>query len=157
VSDGYRPATTTPIGSQSSSYGAVMFAIGLGNNRTAAEVKIRVPRIAVRPAASLWSERKDLFSGGGTVRRFNEEGSRRRRFEAAVCPGGDKGGGLLDFGNRHRLCGQEAEHNANAAWDTAIAVLPTSDTSRTDAEQPSNPVLRDAECAKRRAELDRSY
>ena len=44
-------------------HGAVMFAVGPLGNRTAAEVKIRVPRIAARPAANLWGERADLFGG----------------------------------------------------------------------------------------------
>ena len=99
-------------------HGAVMFAVGPLGNRTAAEVKIRVPRIAARPAAGLWGERADLFGGGqawvgegGCLggrhgglfrRRRDEEGSGRLRFGAAVCPGGDSDGGLLDLGNRHR-------------------------------------------------------
>src|SRR5262245_66078057 len=84
-------------------HGAVMFAVGPLGNRTAAEVKIRVSRIAARPAANLWGERQDLFSdsraqvdeGGGLGarqgglfrRRRDEEGSGRPRFGAAVCPG----------------------------------------------------------------------
>ena len=99
-------------------HGAVMFAVGPLGNGTAAEVKIRMPRIAARPAANLWGERADLFGGsqawvgvGGCLgarqgglfrRRRDEEGSGRPRFGAAVCPGGDRDGGLLDLGNRHR-------------------------------------------------------
>src|SRR5262245_37948580 len=98
--------------------GAVMFAVGPLGNRTAAEVKIRVPRIAARPAADLWGERADLFGGaqawvgeGGCLgacqgglfqRRRDEEGSGWPRFGAAVCPGGDRDGGGLHLGNRHR-------------------------------------------------------
>jgi hypothetical protein len=131
-------------------HGAVMFAVGPLGNRTAAEVKIRTPRIAARPAANLWGERADLFGGsqawvreGGCLgarqgglfrRRLAEEGSGRPRFGAAVGPGGDSDGGLLDLGNRHRPRGEEAQHNADAAWDAAIAVLPTSDAPRADAE-----------------------
>src|SRR5262245_7106667 len=121
-------------------HGAVMFAVGPLGNRTATEVKIRVPRIAARPAANLWGERADLFGGGqawvgeggclgarqGELfrRRLAEEGSGRPRFGAAVCPDGDRDGSLLDLGNRHRPGGQEAEHNTDAAWDAAIATLP---------------------------------
>jgi hypothetical protein len=99
-------------------HGAVMFAVGPLGNRTAAEVKIRVARIAARPAAGLWGERADFFGGsqawvgeGGSLgarqgglfrRRLDEEGSGRPRFGAAVCPSRDTDGGLLDLGNRHR-------------------------------------------------------
>jgi hypothetical protein len=138
-----------------------MVAVGPLGNRTAAEVKIRVPRIAARPAADLWGERTDLFGGsqawvggGGCLgarqgglfrRRFDEKGSGRLRFGAAVCPGGNRDGGLFDLGDRHRSRGQKAEHNADSAWDAAIAVLPTSDASRADTEQPGDAVLCDAE------------
>jgi hypothetical protein len=121
-------------------HGAVMVAVGTLGNRTAAEVKIRVPRIAARPAADLWGERADLVGGGQAWvgeggylgarqgglfrRRLAEEGSGRPMFGAAVCPGGDRDGGLLDLGNRYRPRGQEAEHNADSAWDAAVAVLP---------------------------------
>jgi len=44
-------------------HGAVMFAVGPLGNGTAAEVKIRMSRIAARPAANLWGERADLFGG----------------------------------------------------------------------------------------------
>jgi hypothetical protein len=134
-------------------------------------VKIRVPRIAARPAANLWGERADLFGGGqawvgeggclgarqgGLFRhRLAEEGSGRPRFGAAVCPDGDRDGGLLDLGNRHRPRGQEAEHNADAAGDAAIAVLPASDVPRADAEQLGGAALCNAEGAKRRAEFSR--
>ena len=85
-------------------HGAVVFAVGPPGSRTAAEAKIRVPRIAVRPAAGPWGERDDFFGGGqawvgeggclggrrGRLfrRRRDEEGSGRLRFGAAVCPGG---------------------------------------------------------------------
>jgi hypothetical protein len=53
-------------------------------------------------------------------------------------------GGLLDLGDRHRSRGQKMEHNADAAGDTAIAVLPTSDAPRADTEQPGDALLCDA-------------
>jgi hypothetical protein len=150
-------------------HGAVMFAIGPPGHRTSAEVKIRVPRIAARPAANLWGERADLFGGsqawvgeGGCLgvrqgglfrRRLAEEGSGRSRFGAAVCADGDRDGSLLDLGNRHRPRGQKAEHNVDSSGDAAIAVLPTSDASRADAEQLGDAVLRDAERAERCAEF----
>ena len=149
-------------------HGAVMFAVGPLGNRTAAEVKIRVPRIAARPAANLWGERADLFGGGqawvgesdclggrrGRLfrRRRDEEGSGRLKFGAAVCPGGDRDDGL-DLVNRHRAASQEADHKADAAGDAAIAVLPASDAPRADAEQPGNALLCDAERSDRRAEF----
>ena len=140
-------------------------------DRTAAEVKIRVRRIAARPAAAsevsaqtfsavvgpgpakaaaLTSVATDC-SGTGSTRR-----ERGPRFGAAVCPSG-KDGGLLDLGNRHRPSGQEAEHNVDATWDVAIAGLPTSDAPRTDAEQLGDAVLCDAERAECRAEFGRGH
>ena len=142
------------------------FTIGPPGNRTAAEAKIN--RIAARPAAGLWGERADLFGGaqarageGGSRgarqgvfrRRRDGEGSRRPGFGAAVCPDGDRDGGLLDFGNRHRSCGQEAEHNADATGNAATAVLPAPDAPRADVEQLSDVALCDAECAEGRAEF----
>ena len=62
---------------------------------------------------------------------------------------------MFDLGDRNRPGGQEAEHNADATWDAAITVLPTSDASRTDAEQLSDAALCDAERAECRAELVR--
>jgi hypothetical protein len=44
--------------------GAVMLAVGPPGNRTAAKVKIRMPRIAARPAADFWDERNNFFGGG---------------------------------------------------------------------------------------------
>src|SRR5262249_35602329 len=44
--------------------GVVVFAVGLFGNWIAAEIKIRVPRIATWPAAGLWGERVDFFGGG---------------------------------------------------------------------------------------------
>jgi hypothetical protein len=151
-------------------YGAVCFAVGSLGNRTAAEVKIRVPRIAARPAENLWSERADLFGGGSWIgeggclgarqgglfrRRRDEVGSGRPGFSAAVCAHGDRDGSLLDLGNRHRPRSQKAEHNVDSAGDAAIAVLPTSDASRVDAEQFGDTVLCDVEHVERRAEFGR--
>jgi hypothetical protein len=42
----------------------MVLAIGLLNNWIAAKVKLRVLRVAARPAAGVWSERADLLSGG---------------------------------------------------------------------------------------------
>ena len=152
-------------------HGAVLFAVGLPGNRAAAETKIRVPRIAVRPAAVTRSEPDDFFRcgqtwigeggcrGGRRGRLFRRwrGGEGRPRFGAAVCPDGDRDGGLLDLGNRHRPRGQEAEHNADAAGDAAIAVLPAPDAPRADAEQLGDAVLCDAERAKCRAEFGRGH
>jgi hypothetical protein len=46
----------------------------------------------------------------------------------------NRNGGLLDLGDRNRPGSQEAEHNADTAWDAAITMLPTSDAPRADAE-----------------------
>src|SRR5262249_21356590 len=104
-----------------------MFAVGLLGNQAAAEVKIRLPRIAARPAADFWGERADLFGGGQAWRqgglfwrRLDAERSRWPRFGAAVCPGGDRDGDLLDLRNRHRSCSQKTKHDADSTWDTAI-------------------------------------
>ena len=150
-------------------HGAVMFAIGPPGHRTSAEVKIMVPRIAARPAANLWGERADLFGGsqawvgvGGCLgarqgglfwRRRDEEGSRGPKFGAAVYPDS----GLLDLGNRHRPRSQEAEHNADAAGDAAIAILPTPHAPGANAEQSRNVVLCDAKRAECFAEVSRGH
>jgi hypothetical protein len=145
---------------------AVVFAVRPPGNRTAAEAKTWETRIAARPAAGLWGERADLCGGGqawvgeggclGARRRgLNEEGGGRPGLGVAVCPGGDRDGGLLDLGNRHRLRGQEAKHNGDSAWDAAIAVLPAPDAPRADAEQLGDAVLCDAERAECRAEFGR--
>jgi len=44
--------------------GVVLFTVGLSGNWTAAKMKIRVSRIAVRPAAGGWGKRDDLLGGG---------------------------------------------------------------------------------------------
>jgi hypothetical protein len=147
-------------------HGAVMFAVGPLGNRTAAEVKIGVTRIAAWPAAGLWGKRADLCGGGqawaGELgvrqgglfrRRLDAEGGGRAALGAAVCAGGDRDGGLLDLGNRYRPRGQQAEHNADPAGDAAIADLPASDASRADAEQLGDAVLGDAERTEGRTEF----
>jgi hypothetical protein len=138
--------------------GAVAFAVGPFGNRFAAEVKIAVLGIAAWPAARIWGERADLLGGGRAWigdggcrgvcllrRRLDEEGSGRLRCGAAVCPGGARDGSLLDLIDRNRSGGQEAEHDADAAGNAAIAIPPTSHAPRTDAEQLGDAVLREAE------------
>src|SRR5262245_1700376 len=72
-------------------HGAVMFAVGLLGNWITAEVKIRVPRIAVRPAAGSWGERAYFF-GGGQARdggeRCAHRGFQRRGFRVDCRHGG---------------------------------------------------------------------
>src|SRR5262245_46089254 len=74
--------------------GAVALTIGLFDDWIAAEVKIRTPRIAARPAAGFRGERIDLFGGGGDGqvwvgkgfrRRLDESRNRRSRFAGAIC------------------------------------------------------------------------
>jgi hypothetical protein len=93
--------------------------------------------------------------GGLLRRRRDAEGSRRPRLGAAVGPGGDRAGGLLDLGNRHCPRSKQAKHNGDPAWDTAIAVSPPADTSRTDAEELGDVALCDTERAERRVEVGR--
>ena len=80
--------------------GVVMFAVGPPGNRTAAEVKIRAPRIAVRPAAVLRGERDDLFGGGQA---WVGEGG---------CLGGRRGGLL----RRRRDGGERAAQVWRCRW-----------------------------------------
>jgi hypothetical protein len=141
-------------------HGAVLFAVGSPGDRIAAEVKIGVTRIAARPPAGVWDERADFFGDGGAwvgaggCRRWlDEEGGGRPGPAATVCPGGD--GGLLDLRNRHHARGEEAKHDADPIRNAAVAVLPTSDAPRADAEQLSGAVRCDAERAERRAEFGR--
>jgi hypothetical protein len=63
---------------------------------------------------------------------------------------------LFDLVDCDYPSGQQAKHNGDAARDAAIAVLPTSNASRGDIEQPSGAVLRDAKRIERRAKLVRS-
>ena len=125
------------------SHGAVVFTVRPLSNWIAAEAKIRAPRIATRPAAGPWGKRDDLFSSCGCLgahqdgrrrRRLGEKGRGRFRFGVAVCPGGDRDGGLFDLVNCNHPGGQKPEHNADATWDATVAMLPASDAPRTDAE-----------------------
>ena len=134
-------------------------------------MKIRMPKIATRPATGPWRKREDLLSDGGARsgrddcfsarqgglfwRRRDRERSERLRLCAPVGPGGNRNDGL-DLVNRDRPCGQEATHNDNAKGDTTLTMLPTSHASRADAEQLGNMALRKAKRAERLAELVRS-
>jgi|SRR6516225_835434 len=149
---------------------AVLFAIRPRGSWIAAETKIRTPWIAVRPAAGSCGKRKDLLGssgvgvcdggcfdagpGGLCWHRFDERENRRFRAGMAVCPDGDRNGSLLDLVNCDHPGGQQTEHDADTMRDAAIAMLPTSNTSRTDAEELSNAALREAERVERRAEFD---
>jgi hypothetical protein len=149
--------------------GVVVFAIWPRGNRASAEVKIRVPRISARPAAVARGERDNFFGsgqawvgesdclGGRRGRLFRRwragEGSGRLRFGAAVCPGRDSDGDLLNPVNRHHSRDQKTKHEADAAGDAAIPVLPAPDAPRADAEQPGDAVLCNAERGEGRAEF----
>src|SRR5262249_44690605 len=130
----------------------VIFAVRLFiiNNWAGTKMKIRMPRIAIRPAADSRGEREDFFGkgrawigernclgacqDGSYWRRRAEEGSERLRFGTTVGPCGGRNGSPLDLVNRNHPGGQKAKHNADAARDAAIAVPPAPDASRTDAE-----------------------
>src|SRR5262245_28634983 len=126
--------------------------------RAAAKVKIRMSRIAMRPATGRWFESPNFCGscqariGEGLFRcrcrlkfrcrcRLDEERSRRPGFAAVICPGG-RGGDLLDLISRDRPNGQQAKYDADASRDTAIAMLPASDASRADAEPSGDTALR---------------
>src|SRR5262249_60651079 len=74
--------------------GVVVFAVGLFGNWIAAEIKIRVPRIAARPAAAPWGKRDDLLGGGETLSRQRWLPRRAPRGPVAgpAPPGGGRGG-----------------------------------------------------------------
>src|SRR5262245_42124533 len=120
---------------------AMAFAVRPFGDWITTKVKIRVLRVAARPTAGFWGERADLFGGGQAwvgkggrqgglfQHRLDEERSGRLRFGAAVCPGGGGDGSLLDLGDRNCPGSQEANHNADAAGDAAIAMLPASHAS----------------------------
>jgi hypothetical protein len=148
--------TTSHIG-----LGVVPRAVGALTCRAATKMKIRMPGIAIRPAAGLCVKRVDLFGEGscldarrGGLLWRRRDGARRPRVAAAVHPNGGDGDGF-DLFNRHRPPGQETKQNGDAAWNVAIAVLPTPDASRADTEQLSNAVLCEAERVKGRAEFSR--
>jgi len=149
-------------------HGAVMCTVRRLDNWITAEVKIRAPRVTTRPAAGSRGERADLLRGGQVLisegdclvggpfrRRLDEEGSGRLRFGAAVRPGGDRNGGLLDLGNRNHPGGQEVKHDVDSAGDAAVAGLPAPDAPRADAKQLGDAALCNAEYAECRAELIR--
>ena len=150
-------------------HGVMMLAVGLLlSNRVAAKMKIRMPRIAVRPAAGSHSKSIDFCGGGGGDGRTrvgrgfqcrrDEEGSWGFRFGTAVCPGGDRGdggGGFRDLISRDRPHDQEVNHNADAARDAATAMQPASDASRSDVEPPSGAALCDVKRVEYFAEFNR--
>jgi len=150
-------------------HGAVVFTVGPSGNHAAAKMKIGMPKIAARPAATR-GERDDLFDDGGGRAWANEGGclgapprrgglfrrrrggrrSGRYRFGAAVGPGRDGDGDFFDLGDCHRPCGQQAKHDADAAGGAAGAAFPAPDGPWTDAEPPGDAALREAEHVERR-------
>jgi hypothetical protein len=132
------------------------FAVRPRDNRSAAEAKINVLRIAERPAAGPWPKREDGEGGcrGGLLRRrLDEARSRRLRLGGAVCPGGGRGGGSRDLINRDRPRGQEVDHDADAVRSVTSAIQPTSNTPGGGAKQFSGAARREAKRVERRAEL----
>jgi len=115
--------------------GVVALAVGRFDNWIAAEMKIRILGVPVRPVAGARAERENFLGEGDCLyRRRFDEGSRQLRFGAAICPGGDRDGDLLDLVNRRHPCDQQANHDADGGRDTAIAGSPPPDVSWADAK-----------------------
>jgi hypothetical protein len=134
-----------------------LITVGLLDNWIAAEVKIRVPGVTTRPAASVGGERAERLSTRQSRlfrRRLVKKGGGQLKSGAAVCQGGD--GGLLDLGDRNRPRSQEAEYNLDPARNGAITPPPTANVSRFDPEYLGNMLLREAKRAERRAKFNRS-
>src|SRR5262249_56424683 len=87
--------------------------------------------------------------------RFNEKRSGWLGFGAAVCPGGDRNGGLLNLVDRNRPRDQKVDHEADCTGHMAVSMLPTADVPATDSEQFGDAVLRKVELAERGAEFGR--
>jgi hypothetical protein len=126
-------------------------------------VKIQVPGVTARPAASVGGERADLFRGGqaridegGCLRRRLAKKSRRLKFGAAICLGEDRGRSLLDLSDRNRPGSQEADHNLDPTRDGAITPPPTPDFARPHTEYLGGALLRETKHTERRAKFNRS-
>jgi len=149
--------------------GAVTSAVRRLSRRIAAEAKIRVLKIAERPAASFRGERADLFGNGNRAwvgeggcrgarrggllrRRLDEKGNRRFRRGAAVCPSGDRGGSF-DLLDRHHPHGQEVAHNDDGGGPPAGAGFPPPNVPRADGKELRDAALCDAKRVEHRAEF----
>jgi len=117
------------------------------SNRTTAELKTWLPRVAKRPAAGVRPELPDLFgdAGGCGLRRDAE------RSGTAICPGG----GLLELVDCHPSRGQQADQDVDPARDTTIAIAPAPHTPRANAEQLGDTALGDVKRVECRAEFSR--
>jgi hypothetical protein len=141
----------------------VIVAVRLLDNWITAEVKIRVPRVAARPAAGVGGERADLFRGGqdridegGCLRRRLTKKSRRLKSGAAVHPSRNRNGDLLDLLDGNHPSSEKAKHNTNPMWHSPSPGFPTPDLSRPHTEQLGDALLREAKHTERLAEFDRS-
>ena len=162
--------------------GVVVFAVGLFGNWIAAKVKIRVPRIAIRPAAGSWGERAYFFGGGqardggercahrgfqprgfrvdcwhGDMRLEFGIGDRELRVwrDASARPG--RSGGLLDVPDRDFLGGQQLQQDSNLIRKRPIADSPMADASWGTREQLRKMCPRQAEHRGDRAQLVRGH
>jgi hypothetical protein len=132
--------------------GAVTSAVRRLSCWVAAEAKIKVLRIADRKVAVPWPKREDSEGGCRGVRRGRllrcwRDGSKRRRFGAAICPGRNRGGGFFNLGHCYRLRDQETEQNVDGVGDAARAGSPPPDVPRTDVKQLTGVNLRETERA----------
>ena len=150
-------------------HGAVVFAVGLPDNRAATKAKIRPRWIADRPSADARGKCENFLGGGqagvgeGGRRGARHDGLFRRRRDGGVVAGHDDrrlrpgaairpGGSLLDLIDRHHLRQQEVDQDSDSARDAAGAIAPSPDAPRADFEQLPGAALCDAERVECRAE-----
>src|SRR5262249_8082729 len=74
-------------------------------------------------------------------------------FSAAICPGGDRGGGQLDIGDRHLPRHHELDYDSNSRRSFASAALPSPDISFAGAEPLCDGALLDPKRVERPAEV----
>jgi len=73
-----------------------------------------------------------------------------------IRPGNrDSEGGRFDLLDLHCPYSQQVKHDSDAARDAAIAVLPTTNAPRANAEQPCDAGLRDIKHGERLTEFSR--
>ena len=120
-----------------------------------------MPGVTAGPATGIGGERADLFRGGqdridegGCLRRRLAKKSRRLKSGAAVHPGRNRNGGLLNLLDGNRPSSEKAKHNTNPMRHSPSPGFPTPDLSRPHTEQLGDVLLREAERAKGRAKFN---